>query len=314
MREDTDNNVTSRNSAMRILSFLVILAVAICIIAASTTQSSVTQSHEVVQEIGIHGHINWSRGIAWAKGSALVTRTGAHKGRTGYAVQEAKMAACANLLETIRGIRIDASAIVTDLIERTPAIRDELRSIVENAQISEREYLPGGSLELTVAVELTGALAEILLPGDVKQLPEIKTLSKPSEQGLEGTSEPTSPPAKPAPDTGLVIDARGLNGQPAMCPRVFDENGDEVYGPTYVSREFALQRGTAAYSRDLEAASNSPRVSENALTVRALRTVAPWSCDFVISNADASKIRSTSENLLFLRKCRVIIVMDGSDA
>ena len=40
-----------------------------------------------------------------------------------------------------------------------------------------------------------------------------------------------------------IIDAKGLNAKPAMSPKVVDENGQEVYGSAYVSREFAVQQG-----------------------------------------------------------------------
>ena len=88
------------------------------------------------------------------------------------------------------------------------------------------------------------------------------------------------------------------------------ENGEEVYGSAYVSREFAVQHGMAGYARDLEAGKASARVSDRPFTVKGLRTTVPGGSDFVVSNSDAAKIRSSSENLSFLRKCRVVIVLD----
>jgi len=41
-----------------------------------------------------------------------------------------------------------------------------------------------------------------------------------------------------------------------------------------------------------------------------LRTQWPGLCDFVIKNIDATKLRSASEHLTFLRECRVIIILD----
>ena len=85
-------------------------------------------------------------------------------------------------------------------------------------------------------------------------------------------------------------------------PKIFDENGQEVYGSGYVSREFAVQQGMTGYARDLTAAQTNPRVTDEPFMVKGLRTEGPDRSNVVISNADAAKIRSASENLLFLKK------------
>ena len=73
----------------------------------------------------------------------------------------------------------------------------------------------------------------------------------------------------------------------------------------------AVQRGMVSYTTDLWRAKFHPRVSDNPLIVKALKTLWPSRCEFIISNADAAKLRSASEHLLFMRECRVIIVLDG---
>ena len=95
-----------------------------------------------------------------------------------------------------------------------------------------------------------------------------------------------------------------------MVPVLMDESGQEVYGPAYVSREFAVQRGMCRYVRGMDDSANLPRVAPNPLFVKGLRTEAKGSCDIVISNADASKLRGVSSHLEFLKQCRVVIVLD----
>ena len=60
------------------------------------------------------------------------------------------------------------------------------------------------------------------------------------------------------------------------------------------------------YGENFEAAVLQPRVADNPLVVKGLRTTQPGHADIIISNADASKIRASSEHLSFLKKCRVI--------
>jgi hypothetical protein len=108
----------------------------------------------------------------------------------------------------------------------------------------------------------------------------------------------------------MVVDARGLQARPAMAPKVLDENGKEVYGSMNVDKEFAVQQGMSGYARDLTAAQSNPRVTNNPVSVKGVKTEGPGRADIVISNADADKIRGAAENMTFLKKCRVMIVLD----
>jgi hypothetical protein len=191
--------------------------------------------------------------------------------------------------------------------------------MVKGAQVIKKEYLSDGTVEVTIAMSLRGGFAQLILPEDIKQVPEIKTISPstpaPPEAEKVGeipvaTPQPTIPTPAPAVYTGLVVDARSLGARPAMSPKILDESGQEVYGSAYVSREFAVQQGMAGYAKDLTSSQTNPRVTNEPLTVKGLRTEGPGLSDLVISNADAGKIRSASENLSFLKKCRVMIVLD----
>jgi hypothetical protein len=121
-----------------------------------------------------------------------------------------------------------------------------------------------------------------------------------------------APPAPPAPllYTGIVVDARGIQARPAMSPRIFDEDGKEIYGPGNVDREYALKQGMSGYARDVAAAQSNQRVTANPLNVKALKTSGAGKADLVISNVDAKQIRDAETNAEFLKQCRVMIVLD----
>ena len=95
-----------------------------------------------------------------------------------------------------------------------------------------------------------------------------------------------------------------------MSPRIFDENGKEVYGSANVDREYAVQQGMSGYARDLTAAQSNQRVTNSPVTVKALNTSGAGKADLIISNADAQQIRASAENASFMKKCRVMIVLD----
>ena len=152
-----------------------------------------------------------------------------------------------------------------------------------------------------------------MLPSEIQQVEKIRSIPEmvlipAPQQTTPGTVDIASPGGNLY--TGLIIDARGLDARPAMSPKIVDETGKEVYGSAYVSREFAVQQGMSGYARDLTSAQQNPRVANNPLIVKGLRTQGPGKSDIVISNADAAKILSSSENLSFLQKCRVMIVLD----
>jgi hypothetical protein len=283
------------------------LAIA-ALVLGLTTQSSGTQQHEVVEKMNGHGGVNWSQGIIYAKGIGRVPEEVCQAEQNPSTSKKAEEDAYANLFRTVKEVRIDSSARVKDLVEKSDMIRVQLQGMVKGAQMVKREYLSDGTVDVTLALKLTGGLTQLALPEYVRQVRDITPISGEPSGGNEPENEPPQAPSTVY--TGLVLDARGLQGQPAMAPVIVDENGREVYGSAYVSREFAVQHGMAAYDRDLKTAQNNPRVSNQALAVRALRTIGPSGCNFVISNADAWKIQNASENLLFLKKCRVIIVLD----
>jgi hypothetical protein len=173
--------------------------------------------------------------------------------------------------------------------------------------VAKREYLSDGTVEATLEFNMAGGFAQLALPVHIKHVPAIKTIpNRSNEQG----KLPRRPSVEPSFDTGLVLDARGLKGLPSMVPKIVSESGEEIYGPAIVSREYAVQQGMSVFEKDLKSAQQNPRIMNNPMTVRALRTQGAPACDFVISDADARKIRSASENLLFLKQCRVIIVLD----
>jgi hypothetical protein len=51
-------------------------------------------------------------------------------------------------------------------------------------------------------------------------------------------------------------------------------------------------------------------VTNNPVSLKGIKTEGPGRSDIVISAADAEKIRSASDSLGFLKKCRVMIVLD----
>ncbi|MBW1676290.1 MAG: LPP20 family lipoprotein [Deltaproteobacteria bacterium] len=285
---------------------LVVVAVAL-MLAFPATEGFTAEWHQLVETVGTHGSINWSEGIITATGIGTPPEKyyGKPQARP-MALRAAQLDAYRNLLEVTRGVRVDSTTVVRDSMVESDVIRSQVEGMVKGAQTVKKEYLSDGTVEVTVAMDLRGGFAQLILPKDIKQVPEIKTISPAlpappmvGDAPVPPTPVPTTPTPAPTIFTGLVVE-----------PKIFDENEQEVYGSGYVSREFAVQQGMAGYARDMTAAQSNPRVTNEPFTVKGLRTEGPGRSNVVISNADAGKIRSASENLSFLKKCRVMIVLD----
>ena len=257
-----------------------------------------------------HGSIDWTAGVVTAKGLGNPSSYGYHtatRENNEQVMTEATAKARHNLLETIVGMRIDGHHRVIDIVENYPSIMTYLRKMAYKAPEVEnlRNYLYDGGLEVWSQMAFNGGFSQLILPPDIKQIESIKRILPP-----RNSTERLSKRRSSEIHTGMVVDARGIEAVPAMAPRILDENLEEVFGPTYASREFAVQHGVVRYATNIWQAKFDLRVSDNPIVVKALKAVWPGRCDFIISNADADKLRSASEHLLFLRECRVIIVLD----
>ena len=254
------------------------------------------RSQEVVEQ-KTEGIINWSRGVIQAKGiGVLHNKLPDHVKARSTALKNARLDACRKILEVAKGIRIDGTTVVGDYEGKNDIIMSKIESMVNSADVVKKEYFSDGTVEVTMEMNLRGGFAQLVLPEEIRPLESIRTIAPVNNS--------------PAVFTGLVVDTGGLGIKPVMAPKILDENAREVYGSAFVSREYAVQQGMSGYSKDLAAAQDNRRVADNPLTVKGLRTEGVENSDVVISNTDARRLRSASENLSFMKKCRVIIVVE----
>ena len=243
------------------------------------------------------GSINWSTGKVTAVGIGAPPANPANMAQARAMARRAAITvARRNLLEITQGVRVDSMTLVKDFIVKSDIIRSSVQGVVRNAQVIDTAYMSDGSVEVTMVMSLTGELANVVLP-----LPPVGT----------------EPPTVAVPETvtseiftGLVIDARGLGARPAMSPKIQSESGKEIYGSAMVNREYAVQQGMVGYAKDVAAAQANSRVTNNPLMVKATGVSGAAKCDIIISESDASRLLSAAENLSFLQKCRVMVVLD----
>jgi len=256
-----------------------------------TLFSSAWSQQPLIQTIG-SGEINWAEQIVRASGSGAPNPDAPNiaAARLG-AERAAKADALRNILETIKGVRIDSQTLVVNAMTQSDVIRTQVQGIVRGARVVNTRYLSDGAVEVTVEIPMAGPLTQTVLP--------------PTSFGTQSVPKEGS-----AVYTGVVFDSRGLSIRPAMAPKVLDEDGREVYGSAFVSLEWAAKYGIVGYVKDLDAAKKNDRVAANPLVLKAVKISGSGESDLVISNADAQGLKDMSKNLSFLEQCRVLVVVD----
>lgn len=282
----------------RSAAFMIIVLTIFTFVAVSASAQLLGTIKDVEQPIGSSGKVDWTTGVITAVGIGAPPAQPANAAQArAMAERAAQVVAYRNLLEAVKGVRVDSTTTVENFIVTSDVIRTEVNGIIQGATIMDKKYMSDGSVEVTVGMKLTGALADALLP---------KTPLTPPT-GLTGTLTPAAPGQL---YTGLIVDARGLGVKPAMAPKILSEDGREVYGSAWINRDYAVREGMAGYLKDPVQAQTNPRVTDKPLMVKALKVAGDARVDMVITNADAAMLHSASENLSMLQKCRVIVLVD----
>ena len=222
-----------------------------------------------------------------AGGNPAVARIGAEKA--------AKLDALRNCLEAVKGVQLDSGHTVGNALASDQALSGRVQGIVRGFKVvGAPRYFSDGGVEMDVEVPLEGALSDALLPKAEK-----KDEAKPDPRPAKGDGGPAG--------TSLAVDARGQKVMPALAPRILDEAGNEIYGPSKLGDSGRKVGGAAAYASDLTAAKASfkDRIGEQPLVVKAVRTEG---ADVVISSADASGL--AGKDLTFLADAKVVILAD----
>lgn len=267
------------------------------------------------------GSVNWQTGAMTAKGIGIPPMNSVSLAQArAMAVRAAVVDARRNLLSIMKGVQIDSTTTLQNAMVESDVVVENVRGFLQNSRILDTAYMSDGSVEVTVGMNIRGDLSSVVLP-PVSEFAPVSPIPTPpaavqdegleplpipeSKEGTEITQEP-----KVVTFTGLLIDARGLGVRPAMTPKVLDEDGNEVYGSSFVSREYAIRQGMIGYAKDVERARIHSRVAKSPLVVKALAARGRAKTDLVISNSDAKTLQSLGEKQDFLQKCRVMVVLD----
>jgi hypothetical protein len=290
----------------RFTSVVLIISLLLCFNGIGICQDKVSAS-DWVDKVG-QGNINWSAGYIEAVGIGASPEKLAGKiNARPIALRAAQKDALRNLSEITKGVQVNSATTIKDFTVASDVVDKQVDDLMRNAEVADYQYISDGRAEVKLRIPLHGNLAQIIMPLAMAKPSAVTVLTEaapaPAVKALES-------PSATIVYTGIVIDARGIQARPAMSPRIFDEDGKEVYSSTYVDLEYAVKLGMSGYTHDLTAAQSNQRVGTNPITVKAVKTSGPGKSDIIISNADAQKVRSSTKSASFLKQCKIIIVLN----
>jgi len=256
---------------------------------------------QVYQQVANVGNINWQDQIIRSTGIGAPNPKMPLAAQRAGALEAAKRVALRNLLETVKGMAINSETTVENAMIASDVINTQVSGIVRNFKVVNTRYMSTGDVEVDVEIPLSGVLSDALLP--MQQ-------GGPMMPGQNFPIDPSFLPQQSGVFTGLIIDARGTGLRPAMAPKILDEQGNEVYGSGYVSRDYAVQIGVVGYEKDINRAKTNERVTDNPLIIKGIKSSGANRADLVISNSDAQMVLAAAKNLNFMEQCKVMIILE----
>src|SRR5512143_869606 len=169
-------------------------AIALLIVLVAASGTALAQNGHVgdAVEQTSSGLINWTTGEVSATGIGAPPAKAANAAQArAMAERAAFVVALRNLLETVKGVRVDSETLVENFMVKSDVVRTRVDGIVKGARSVRTSYMSDGSVEIQVAMPLTGALMDALVPEDFGRPVGMPAPQKPAV--------PAPAPAKPAP-------------------------------------------------------------------------------------------------------------------
>jgi len=223
------------------------------------------------------------------------------------AMRIAKQDALRQLIEIVNGVNVTSETTVSGAMF-DDMIKTQVQGAIRGARrVGQPSYLSDTSVEVTYEVKMAD-ISKVLLP----MADSAPTLQYGMENNTNATAASSSNAAQTISGgvTGIIIDGTGLGLRPAMSPRILNQDGSVVYGPSQYSRDYAASNGVVGYAKTLDQAKNDPRVQGNPLIIRGTSIFGSSAADITISNTDAGKASSADGSASLFSNCRVMFVLD----
>ena len=247
------------------------------------------------------GQVNWEAGYIKAIGVGTAQTSGNKALDVMLATRAATVIGQRALLETIKGVRIDSTTRVENMMLTEDVIQSQVSGIIQGAQVMKTitEWVGGSpmvTVEMRICLNLDQCngrplLAVLGLEGrsEPPHAPQRIFPSSPPPQQIQAAAKPSAgepPPVAPTkrpdrakiqpadpnkPVTGLILNLEGQPFERELLPIVATKGDDRqyltVYSAKVVQPKIIRTHGVVRYQTSVEQAKKQPWVGENVLVV-----------------------------------------------
>ncbi len=200
-----------------------------------------------------------------------------------------------NLYYMLTSLIFDADRKIADVIDENPNLDIDILNMVKKSRLLGISYPRRNSITVNMALNLH----------QENGLNIFKTLYKYS---FRYNPKPLVTYFDALRDyDALIIDARGLNLNPAIFPSIYDEDGNMIYNVSFVNQSAVEERGLVKYlysAKDVDSDFKAPY----SLVARSTR--GHNKCDIVIANNDAMLIFANQGLQTAMKNAIVYVIVD----
>ncbi len=241
------------------------------------------------------GAIDWSGKVVRARGTGVLDPGNPNKAQARLmAERAATVVAQRNLLEIIKGVRVDSETRVSNYMTDYDVIYSSVEGVVKGArQRGPAKYDESAG---TVEVEL-----EVAMYGDSS----VSSALAPVVGGGAGefSAASVSPQVREflSQYSGILLDAAASGLKPAMYPKIYDSNGNLLLD----TRDYLAGAGKAgAYTlqfvQKLDEVLARPEFARSPLVLQVRQVTGKLGTDIVLSTQDADKLKWLKEGFKYL--------------
>ena len=259
------------------------------------------------------GGVDWDQAVIRAEGAGVAPATAYNSVQARLMARRAAIVdAYRQLAEQIKGVNVDATTTVQNMMMTNDTVTTKVSALVQGARIVDDKVLPEGGYSVTLQVPVFGvsnSIASAVLdrPAAYEPFPQPVESVQPSYpiRDNTGTSAASTPAGRAIGGyTGLIVDCRGLDLSPVMSPVIKNANGAPIYGYKNLDYDKVVASGMAGYTRDVR---NAVRAGSNPLVVQAIG-LDNHNSNPILSVADANRVLIENGATGFLNTARVVFV------
>jgi len=260
------------------------------------------------------GRINYEAGVVKAIGLGALAPPTLTKSRS-QDILDAREAALNDALRSLgmaaARVRVTADTRVANYLLKSDDIRVRVEALLRSAEVIEEKVLPTSAVyRVVVQTRLTGpnSLLEAITPPAEEARPT--PVATPAPEPTPDPNAPGMPAPAGAEYTSLLVDCRGLNITACMSPKLYEEDGTEVYGTMKISADYVIETGIVSFPRSMSEAHRTAGVGSNPLIVRAHYVRDQNRFCPVISDRDAERVRAANADSHFFERTAVLFLLD----